>query len=231
MQKRLYRLTGVLLSLFILLTAFESNALSASYYSEAFSRLEVTRGMDIDSNRIPEIAKGLTDFLKTGAGLNETVTTDAGTEPFYSEKERHHMSDVYKLFQLLRTVIIILGIASAIGLIYTFMPNHQRYTHTVMRRLSHLFMSTVVTSLIVLFVLGVLYSTGFDAAFVGFHKLFFTNDLWILNPVTDRLIQLMPIDFFIGFTRDWLLRVALINGVLLLFAVLSRAFLRRAPLK
>ena len=50
-----------------------------------------------------------------------------------------------------------------------------------------------VTALIVLACID------FDSLFVLFHKVAFTNDLWLLNPQTDLLIRLMPIEFFISY--------------------------------
>ncbi|HQP00577.1 MAG TPA: DUF1461 domain-containing protein, partial [Caldisericia bacterium] len=37
----------------------------------------------------------------------------------------------------------------------------------------------------------------FDKLFINFHLILFRNDLWLLNPETDRLIVLLPEDFFI----------------------------------
>ncbi len=50
----------------------------------------------------------------------------------------------------------------------------------------------------VILVLGVLIVTNFSRAFILFHKLFFTNDLWLLNPKTDWMIRLLPESFFQG---------------------------------
>lgn len=36
----------------------------------------------------------------------------------------------------------------------------------------------------------------FDAFWSAFHKVFFTNDLWLLNPYTDIMIQMFPLEFF-----------------------------------
>jgi len=36
----------------------------------------------------------------------------------------------------------------------------------------------------------------FTSFWVSFHHLFFTNDLWLLNPETDVLIMMVPQQFF-----------------------------------
>ena len=56
--------------------------------------------------------------------------------------------------------------------------------------------------------------------FILFHKLVFTNDLWLLDPRTDLLIRLMPIEFFISYAAIigglWLLGMA---GLLILATI------------
>ncbi|HSN67432.1 MAG TPA: DUF1461 domain-containing protein, partial [Fusibacter sp.] len=72
------------------------------------------------------------------------------------------------------------------------------------------FQAAVFASLIALGTLIALYFIDFDWAFRKFHEIFFTNDLWLLDPKTDRLIQMMPLEFFIDFTKQWLSKVFLI---------------------
>lgn len=37
----------------------------------------------------------------------------------------------------------------------------------------------------------------FDAAFVLFHKVFFSNDMWLFDPSTDPIIDILPEEFFL----------------------------------
>jgi len=46
----------------------------------------------------------------------------------------------------------------------------------------------------------------FHTLFTLFHKVFFTNNLWQLNPKQDLLLQLMPTGFFV----DYAARIGLI---------------------
>src|SRR5699024_3895128 len=36
----------------------------------------------------------------------------------------------------------------------------------------------------------------FNGFWIHFHKLLFSNDLWLLNPATDRMINMFPESFF-----------------------------------
>lgn len=60
-------------------------------------------------------------------------------------------------------------------------------------------------------------STDFTKYFIMFHHIFFSNDLWILDPATDMLINIVPEGFFM----DTAARIALLFGSLslILFGV------------
>ena len=54
-------------------------------------------------------------------------------------------------------------------------------------------------------------SIDFTSCFTLFHKLFFTNNLWIFDPETDYMIRMLPEGFF----SDMVIRVEVIFFVLL----------------
>ena len=56
---------------------------------------------------------------------------------------------------------------------------------------------------------GLLSLVDFSQAFVTFHELAFSNDLWILDPRTDYLIMLYPE----GFWLDATLRIAMLSAI------------------
>ena len=43
---------------------------------------------------------------------------------------------------------------------------------------------------------GILALVGFESAWERLHEIVFTNDLWLLDPRTDRLIQMFPESFW-----------------------------------
>ena len=47
-----------------------------------------------------------------------------------------------------------------------------------------------------LILLGIWILADFTGFWTTFHQLFFTNDLWLLNPATDLMINLFPEAFF-----------------------------------
>lgn len=57
--------------------------------------------------------------------------------------------------------------------------------------------------------LAAVISTDFSRYFVVFHHIFFDNDLWILDPNTDMLINIVPEAFFM----DTALRIAIVFAI------------------
>ena len=65
-------------------------------------------------------------------------------------------------------------------------------------------------------VIGVLLGIAFSIVFYDvvlriFHKLFFTNNLWIFNPETDYMIRMLPEGFF----SDMVIRISEVFGAVL----------------
>ena len=59
----------------------------------------------------------------------------------------------------------------------------------------------------------------FDRFFVKFHELFFTNDDWLFDPVTDPIINVLPETFFM---HCFVLFFLLIESFFLVFFLLGR---------
>ena len=66
--------------------------------------------------------------------------------------------------------------------------------------------------------------SDFTLLFTRFHHLFFDNDLWILNPMEDNLINVMQEDVF----ADAAVTLGSIwGGIAVILAALSIFFIRR----
>ena len=71
------------------------------------------------------------------------------------------------------------------------------------------FRRTLIAILAVVTLIIIAACIDFGSLFILFHKVAFTNDLWLLDPRTDLLIRLMPIEFFVSYA-------AIIGGLWLL---------------
>ena len=125
----------------------------------------------------------------------EMITPVEGiiTRPF-NAKEQHHMADVQALFRLCARIGLT---ASSAVILLSLLAKHLSW---------RAFRRTLISILAAVTAVIILACIDFNSLFVLFHKVAFTNDLWLLNPQTDLLIRLMPIEFFISYA-------AIIGGI------------------
>ncbi len=101
--------------------------------------------------------------------------------------EISHMIDVKNLYTNLRIsalVSLIIGLSLSIIL---YKKNYEQFYKT--------FKSLYLAPMVFVIFMGVSFVIDFNGAFTIFHKLFFTNDNWLLYN-TDVLIILLPLNFW-----------------------------------
>ena len=174
---------------------------------EHFAPPEDTR---LPAEEYAPVGDMITRYLKGGNDAFQHVFTVNGAEyAAFNAKEQHHMADVQDLFRLCRFAawlgwgIVLFGGLSA----------RRKLAWRIFRR-------TLIAILAAVTIVIILACIDFDSLFVLFHQVAFTNDLWLLNPQTDLLIRLMPIEFFISYAVIigfcWLLGMA---GLLVLSTI------------
>ncbi|MBF6978106.1 TIGR01906 family membrane protein [Aerococcaceae bacterium zg-BR22] len=83
-------------------------------------------------------------------------------------------------------------VLSIIGIIYLVWTLKPKRTKRVLYDVQQWLKLTAYFPLILLFFIVV----AFDKLFVLFHQLFFRNDLWLFNPITDPIINVLPQSLF-----------------------------------
>ncbi len=155
------------------------------------------------------------------APLNIVVTnTNGEQDTLFNARETAHLADVRDLFRGLFTVqalALALTLTLAVVLIAT----------ASLRVLAQALLYGSSLTIALIGATGGLAYVGFDDTWRQFHFLAFTNDLWLLNPATDHLIQMFPRDFWFDVTiligAVTLLQVLLIGGASGLYMYLTRS--------
>lgn len=204
---------ALLITCTVIIQTFSAGALSASYYNRLFDRLEVHRTVGVSPERIREVGIEIVDYLDHRLPSLDTR--------YFNEREIHHMEDVRGLFAHLKIANALSLIASLTALTWIWRNRSRRDAART------IFMGMIAAILLSAGVALFLIFGDFEPAFIRFHEIFFNNDLWILNPATDRLIQMMPLDFFIAFVRDWVIRIAATFAALLIASGSYCFFVRR----
>ena len=201
-MKYLHRTAGIITAFCLMIILFITSVEAVVYWTPGYFEKEYTKYNVLDS--LPSMT--MDDLLH--------VTTTMGGEQreFVNEREIAHMEDVQVLFLKalsIRRVCLILGA----GLLILMAATKARMGRVLPPSLcmgTGLFFALIT-------VLGLIISTDFTKYFIMFHHIFFSNDLWILDPATDMLINIVPEGFFM----DTAARIALLFGSLslILFGV------------
>ena len=123
--------------------------------------------------------------------LSVTTDVDGKRQDFFNEQDRLHMADVRNLFLdglRIRNICIAAAVLLILGL---------KLGKTDLKRLIpwSYFRAVLIFVVLILF-LGLACMIDFTACFTIFHKIFFTNDLWMFNPAADYMIRMLPEGFF-----------------------------------
>lgn len=145
------------------------------------------------------------------------VVRDGKEQEFFTDREKAHMADVRKMFlAVLRARNVSLAVCILIVAYMSYAAKRRRSAlplipsrkaplrrpsvplvpadirHTLCRG----FAVTTAAAAALSVAAGAVLASDFDTFFTKFHELFFDNDLWLLYPDKDEMINLLPEGFF-----------------------------------
>lgn len=191
MQKPFAVLFAILLSITLLLGILYFQATNAPLMARRFKTFST---VSLTEDEASQMAIDITSYLR-----NEQAAL-----PMFQQHEQQHMQDVQDLISLLQQVLLFL-LFSLFFLFPFAAKNIRPVRYTLL---------AVLTVVLLVILYGLF---DFDGLFIAFHRIAFTNDLWLLNPYTDLLIQLMPTAFFVAYALSigliWLFFMGLLVGL------------------
>lgn len=205
-------LLGVVCAFFLmgvfLITAVEAVAYwTPNYYEKEYTKYNVLNDLpEMTMDDLLTVTDEMMSYLR-GKRDDLHVFTFMGGEyrEFFNEREISHMEDVRELFiggLWIRRIGLLLTIFFVSGL--RFWSRQDSSRRTILKEIvpRSLCIGTGIFFAAALFIAAII-STDFSKYFVVFHHIFFDNDLWLLDPHTDMLINLVPEPFFMD-TAFWI---------------------------
>ena len=126
--------------------------------------------------------------------LDDTeATIDGVTAPFFTDREKAHLADCRELFLKGIKARVIACLRLAAFVIYIYVHNGKQKTSALLAK-GYLRSLGFVAVLAV--IIAIMCIIDFTRVFTVFHHIFFDNDLWILYPDRDNLINIMQEDVF-----------------------------------
>ena len=111
----------------------------------------------------------------------------------FDEREKLHMIDVLNLY--MGVIHVAMGITAAIGAGLFYVIKKDGWT-TAKATLNRKYLRSAIGLVIFCLVFGILIATNFQWFWTHFHYVFFTNDLWLLDPRVSIMINMFPLNFF-----------------------------------
>ena len=167
------------------------------FYRKEYEKNNVLISVGMEMDDLMEVTKEMMAYLR-GNREDLVIETNMFGEKreFFNDREKQHMADCRVLFVgaiWIRRICIGLIIAT----VFVICKFNKK---SISQKIAYIFGGIWRGLLIFIGAAGTLIAVialNFDKAFVTFHKIFFDNDLWILNPQTDMLINIVPQQFFI----------------------------------
>lgn len=185
-MKRQKILLIIIIPILIILFSFRVNIFDLDYYKTNLKQTGVFEEVD-NANFI---LINILNYLEYGTDLNQK---------YFTQDEITHLQDARKVIW---NSMITLAFLVLIFIIILFITMLKKKIHL----LGDSFFIGSIISLTIAIILLILSSINFSQVFYTFHKLIFTNDLWLL-PSSSTLIQIFPLDFFYTFAKKILLNI------------------------
>ena len=209
-MKPIHWLAGIFTAFCLMIILLITSVEAVVYWTPGYFEREYTKYNVLDSlpsmtmEDLLEVTDEMMDYLKGEREDLHVVTIMDGQErEFFNEREIAHMEDVQVLFlraMSLRRACIFICVLCLGFLFLTKAPVRRVLPPSICAGTGLFFGITAILALII--------SGEFTKYFVIFHHIFFDNDLWILDPATDMLINIVPEGFFM----DTAARIALLFG-------------------
>ncbi|MGI6151735.1 MAG: TIGR01906 family membrane protein [Christensenellales bacterium] len=206
-----------------LLTCVEYACFDRGFYEQEYRKLDTARTIGMKHSALVTVTNHLLDYTE---GKAEKLSIKAEIQGkkvnVFDERDTAHMADVRSLFLAARSLrnwlipAILLLAAAAFFLV----PKDRAGLFARSCVIGFLISGVVVGAV------AVWAAVDFNAFWTAFHKLLFTNDLWLLNPAKSVLIKMVPSQFFF----DLVMRIVGLLGIVMgipLFASAIYLLIRR----
>ena len=202
-MKRFLYFFLALLAWFSLFCSIAATAVTnESLMTQGFLQYSQTAHLNVSASRYGEYAHGLCQYLEGKTDVVQVKDPDTGTMVnAFSDKENAHLRDVRVIVSFLKIARYAGGglVIGILGYLYFFGSKDKKALLSDAARgfaLSALFLLAAATALAVWGIVN------FNGLFWTFHKVVFSNELWLLNPNTDLLMALMPLPFFTWYAGE-----------------------------
>ena len=190
-------LAGICLYLCMFATIAYNRVTNHTIMLQGFYQFADTSLKGVPASAYPDYSKAITEYLLGKRDGLDVTAADGTQREGFSDKELAHMKDVRAIVQGLGLFRYITGgICLLTFTLYWAAERKRRSREEITRGILNGAAAGGYVLLGLALALAIWGAVNFDGLFITFHKAFFRNDLWLLDPRQDLLIMLMPTRFF-----------------------------------
>ena len=221
MKKAKFLVLGwMLLIVAVFLTLVDVCCFDRSFYVKEYKKNSTAEVIGISDEQLMMVTEHLLGYLED---TEEVLKIDAEiggvVRNVFDERDTMHMVDVKVLYQnamLVRNVTLILALV-----IFGYNLLHMK--KDVVASLAVSFYKALGAFMMICAAVLIGAAVDFDAMWRFFHTIFFSNDLWLLDPNVSVLINMVPLQFFFDLvTKVVVLFIAFLAGCSTIFLFVVR---------
>ena len=225
MKKAKFLVLGwMLLIVAVFLTLVDVCCFDRSFYVKEYKKNSTAEVIGISDEQLMMVTEHLLGYLED---TEEVLKIDAEiggvVRNVFDERDTMHMVDVKVLYQnamLVRNVTLILALV-----IFGYNLLHMK--KDVVASLAVSFYKALGAFMMICAAVLIGAAVDFDAMWRFFHTIFFSNDLWLLDPNVSVLINMVPLQFFFDLvTKIVVLLIAFLAGCSTLFLFIVKKVVR-----
>ena len=220
-SKAMAYILGVIASLCFIVSmvvvSVEVNIHNESFFINEYEKTGVANDLGMTMEDIKVVSSEMMKYLFGERDDLVIYTTLRGQyREFFNDREKTHMVDVKAMLDnaiMVRRICMALLVLCMAGLIALY---RRRTLHFLCRSYCYTVLGVAAFfGAIGIFILVF----GFTEFWMKFHGVFFTNDLWLLDPATDMMILLLPEQFFSDLVANCVGFFAIVVIITLILAV------------
>ena len=187
--------------------------------------MELASDIGVSKKDLNQSIRLLLDYLDDKRDdIKGHITWHGVSQETFNEKETSHMVDVKVLYQnalkVAKMAFIILGLV----VLYFYLNGKT----LMFAYLSKGFLMAMFTFILMLVFFGFWILTDFTSFWTWFHTIFFSNQLWLLDPNTDFMICMLPETIFYKLVLACVVKVICVMALASVLAIYY--MVKKAPI-
>ena len=184
---------GLSIILIIVLSSINYHSFNREFYQNTYQQLNTHETIGVTKDELIDSTEVLLDYLQDNRNdLSIDVVQRGQEKQMFNQLEIDHMVDVKNLYQSAMTLRVISIVVFLLLTILYLTEMKSEWFYAMFKGYQYALLGFGI----ILFGIVSYVIVDFQGFWILFHKILFTNDLWILNPLTDNLILMVPQEFF-----------------------------------